>query len=225
TKEGDFVVSLMKELKAHLIKTLEQLHAKGVLTFIGQTNRNHTAIYPLGTVSIDDSTRRPNIHLRLGAPLCTVDVDLWFCVEGRTTKLGHHVMIPIDESETFKQDFWKEIVVERPNDDRYILTDPHKQLLCTLKLISHIYNMLVNKGELPQTIQTTCISSTSYLSTIALHHQKTCISDSVGECFTNIVNSESVKLLDECSANSFHVYTQDMFYPGRRIYSDKAYTI
>ncbi|CAH1774995.1 unnamed protein product, partial [Owenia fusiformis] len=85
--------------------------------FIGERNHKEDpdSPYPMGSLSIHIITHGTSIWLRLGAPLCTVDIDLSFAIEKRDQTQGRCVMVRADNISERCDNFshWTESLIDQ----------------------------------------------------------------------------------------------------------------
>ncbi|CAH1797583.1 unnamed protein product [Owenia fusiformis] len=185
-------------------------------------DEDHSDPYPLGHISVCVLAHGPSITLKIGAPLCTAKVDLCFSIEGRVTNLGQCVMVCGRFSDNScncglpYSTHWKESPINPPN--KYELSESHRELFLTLKLINHILTNTCHHLGIDTAFAIVHTSSSYHIQSLVWQHQQTCQATNVGECYRNIVqmlNPDQPDTPDELYVKvlSQQGHFQDMFFP------------
>ncbi|CAH1787803.1 unnamed protein product, partial [Owenia fusiformis] len=178
--------------------------------------------YPLGTISLHKCRHGTSVWLRIGAPICTTDIDLSFAVENMSDTQGRCVMVGewnVDCDKCNKRDtHWTESLIHaglQDDTNTHTLSTNHHYLFLTLKYIKHLIetNLKIK----------TYSSSYSY-KMLLHHHQRGCQNENVGQCFEDIVNqffTHKKQCIDEIETNIYNYNdlneVPDINYPKRMI--------
>ncbi|CAH1777711.1 unnamed protein product [Owenia fusiformis] len=195
--------------------------------------------YQLGDVSLHWDLHGPSVWLRVGAPLCTTDIDLCFCIERKNpvkitrniqnyedntkrpqmdtqistvthTKLGRCAMI---RGDTYQCDKCIEDhwveSVIDPLKNKCAWTDSHRSLLLTFKMISEFMRKRYKYVD---------FFPSYYLKVLLVEHENKCNDETnVGKCFYDIVNRfkandlglEDLETIDEVFENEDDANTDE----------------
>ncbi|CAH1800261.1 unnamed protein product, partial [Owenia fusiformis] len=197
------------------------------LTYTGEhkhKDEDQDEPYPLGNISVCEKIHGPSITLKMGAPLCTAKVDLCFSIEGRDTNLGQCAMVSANafvesscQCGLSSSRHWDESPINPPN--KYELSESHRELFLTFKLISHILNDTCQHLGIDTTFSVVHASSSYNIQSLVWQHQQTCQATNVGECYRNIVQMLNCGELDKPDElyvkvhDSPQGYLEDMFFP------------
>ncbi|CAH1780109.1 unnamed protein product [Owenia fusiformis] len=201
----NFLSVLNLRMKSYLSESNE-------LNFIGEKDHkvDPESPYPLGSLSIHEGYHATSIWFRIGAPICTTDVDLSFAVENMKITQGRRVMV----SERRKMEcsrcdgsrgesHWTESLIDpgpQADPDTHTLTSNHLHLFLAFKYVNHMMNKILK-------IKTDS-SSYSY-KMLLLHHQKGCKNDQVGQCLEEIVSrffTHESQIVNTCESQSVDTY-------------------
>ncbi|CAH1797753.1 unnamed protein product [Owenia fusiformis] len=177
---------LLAKIRQNVNRVLEDMHKEGTVMFIGECDHTKDPKdYDKNTreISTHNAPHGPSVWLRVGAPLGTTDIDMCFCLKWKPHELGPSVMVPTNKG-------WLESVVSLPDNSIYKLTPVHKNLLLTVKYVTHLTSALMSSKF--------SYSVSSYiLKAVILHHQTECRSDNIDKCFIAIIYDMMLKPNEE----------------------------
>ncbi|CAH1780454.1 unnamed protein product [Owenia fusiformis] len=193
--------------------------------YIGQKSHDEDpeSPYPQGTISLHEITHGTCVWLRIGAPICTTDIDLAYAVENMSETQKRCVMVGewhVDCSNfTCKhKTHWTESLIHpglHGDTIVHTLSTNHHHLFLVLKYINHLI----------QTNLKTKTYSSSYSYKMLLHqHQRGCQNENVGQCLEDIVNqfyTYEKQCIDTIETNTYNYNhlkeVPDINYPKRMI--------
>ncbi|CAH1787787.1 unnamed protein product [Owenia fusiformis] len=191
--------------------------------YIGDKNHHDDpeSPYPLGTISLHEGSHGTSVWLRIGAPMCTTDIDLSFGVENMSDTQRRCVMVGryLVDCDKCNNRFthWTESLVHaglQDDTNTHTLSTNHHYLFLTFKYIKHL---------IETNFKVKTISSSYSYKMLLHHHQRGCQNENVGQCLEDIVDQflpHEKQCIDGIETNIYnynHLKVPDINYPKRMI--------